>query len=242
MRKFNNLITAISFFFVFTLFSCADKQSSIAKEKLQSLILSQSKGIIQLTSFKKTNGQESIVNGVNYYKMDFNGVLEFQNECWKAGNNIEGWFRNFSVMTAQPQAGWNSYLAGDTKHFNRGDIIEMSGIAFLEKSERGWKCTEVQILNATKVSSHQKVKGCEKFIGKWIESQGAEESIEIKQGYANSFVVMIKHVKRGSSTTGIESFDCKGANILELRNMIIQYLSDENAIVYGNHKYVRSHN
>ncbi len=112
-----------------------------SKNLLESMIRNQSNGAISLESFDKVDGK--IVN-INVYQLFFTATIIINEEIWKPGNAVEGWFHNFTVLKSQPQ-GWDSYLAGDPKNYKKGQRIKIKGKSTLEKREKGWTVIDISV-------------------------------------------------------------------------------------------------
>ena len=96
------LLTSISCFLVI---SCSTNDDMVdkVKQKLSDEIMSQSNNSIVLSSIEKLDGNDMEINSAKYYDMDIKAVIKFQKEVWKAGNSVDGYFSNFSIMEQKPQ-------------------------------------------------------------------------------------------------------------------------------------------
>ncbi len=105
------------------------------------MIQNQSNGAISLESFDKIDGKE--INS-NTYQLYFTGIIIINEEIWKPGNSIEGWFHNFSVLKSEPR-GWDSFLAGEPKNYKKGQRVKIKGHSILERRERGWTVIQFSV-------------------------------------------------------------------------------------------------
>ena len=121
------------------IYSCSSTPSqSDAKKTLEDMINQQSEGKITLAEFKKTNGVKNEIFGQEVYQLEFSYTIEFNQECWKVGNALEGYFSNFKVWDKEPELGFNLFGA-TTKHFDKGEKMTLKGAYTYEKTENGWR-------------------------------------------------------------------------------------------------------
>ncbi|MBS1624706.1 MAG: hypothetical protein JST83_11840 [Bacteroidetes bacterium] len=141
----NKLLTLIA---VFALMFCMNPLSSckgledtrpdIAKQYLKDRIAEQSHGAISLVSFEKTDGKDQTLLGMTWYEMTFTFQVRIDQQCWKVGNGIEGYFSNFVTYAEKPDF-WKQYEnAGQASLFTQGFTQTLKGKATFEKSENGW--------------------------------------------------------------------------------------------------------
>jgi hypothetical protein len=145
--------------------SCNDKKESNVSDFIAQRINSQSQGTIKLSDFKKTNGYEQEMMGMKMYVLEWAADILVQNEIWKVGNNLEGYWQSFNVTLKKPDY-WNAYAnANMPKHFGTGASIHLTGDSRLHKTEKGWIVEELnlktyQILNEGDLPENR-------FIGNW---------------------------------------------------------------------------
>src|SRR5207249_3708676 len=95
----------------------------------------ESGGALLLTSFRKTNGYE---RGYGLYVIEWQAEILFEQEGYKPGNAIIGYWQDFRVLQQQPGT-LDSLVVGNTIHFNKGARIRLTGDSVLRKTEQGWR-------------------------------------------------------------------------------------------------------
>ena len=127
---------------IFSLASCStDPSSSDGKGILGEKISEESKGKIKLISFEKTNAIKKSMFGQEQYTLEYSATIEFQQEGWVGEN-----FNNFQIRDKKSE-GWDEYFLsisnGNSKHFNIGDKVKLTGKMTFEKTEKGWRPTSL---------------------------------------------------------------------------------------------------
>jgi hypothetical protein len=141
-----------------------DKESKV-HDFLGQKVSSESQGTIKLNNLKKTNGYDQEFMGMKMYILEWSADISVQSEIWKAGNNLEGYWQNFSVTVEKPGF-WDAYASVNMpKHLGIGASVLLTGESKLHKTEKGWIVEELniktyQILNEGDLPE-------DKFIGNW---------------------------------------------------------------------------
>lgn len=140
--------------------SLTDNRESKVNEYLQERVNSESKGILKLDKFKKTNGYSQDVMGTTIYVLEWEADISTNQNIWKFGNGLVGYWQSFRVMTTQPGY-WDAYVAGGgTKYFGAGTLIHLTGESKLQKTDNGWrvgdysvKTSQIVLQTSTSVNS-----------------------------------------------------------------------------------------
>lgn len=116
------------------LVGCSSTPSdSDGKKILADTIQQQSKGLIKLVSFNKTNGQSGEVMGVKLYSMEYEGEIEFLDNVY--------WGSPFGLLGFDAAKADGSMLSimGKNKKAKKGDRYKFKGSIRFEKTEKGWR-------------------------------------------------------------------------------------------------------
>lgn len=108
---------------------------STANAYLRNRVTTESRGALSLAGFRKTNGYE---RGYGVYVIEWQAEILFQQEGYKAGDFFMGSWQDFRVLQRQPGT-LDSLVVGNTKHFNKGTTIRLTGDATMRKTEQGWR-------------------------------------------------------------------------------------------------------
>jgi hypothetical protein len=143
-------VTILCFIF---LNSCGntDERTSQAKKALGNKITEESKGVIKLGEFEKTDGKETNSNGMETYDLGFKAKISFQSDGYKYKN-----FNDFEVMdlphdVKDTVVSGSSTHVGDQEYFHQGDRIEITGKATFQKKGNGWTIDTIKIMNYVKL-------------------------------------------------------------------------------------------
>ncbi len=136
----------LAFAFSILIYGCSSSPSpSDAEKALSQQIDSESGGQIKLVSFKKTDGQMSVVNAVKHYELDYEADIEFEADGIWLGKDILNHSHGGLTFSFHPgQSSGNSFeqlnnsIAGGVA-VHRGDHIKIAGVMNGEKKESGWK-------------------------------------------------------------------------------------------------------
>jgi len=118
------------------LLGCSSAPSASDGEKLLAdTIQKQSKGLIKLASFNKTNGQSGEVMGVKIYSMEYEGEIEFLEDCFWGG-----FLGGFEAVKPQPGY-WGDFgnRMGGRSPAKKGQHEKIKGKIQFEKTEKGWR-------------------------------------------------------------------------------------------------------
>jgi hypothetical protein len=148
-----------------------DNKESKVHDFFEQKVSSESQGTMKLNNLKKTNGYDQEVMGMKMYILEWSADISVKNEIWKVGNNLEGYWNNFSVTLAKPGF-WDAYASVNMpKHFGIGASIVLKGESTLHKTEKGWIVEELniktyQILNAGDLPEYR-------FLGNWASDNAS---------------------------------------------------------------------
>lgn len=90
---------------------------------------------VDVTSFKKTNGQSSDVFGVKYYVMEYSADLTFVGTCY---GRYDAERKRFS---SSPAVARSKFRPESDTQFQRGDKVRLDGKLHFQKKENGWSGT-----------------------------------------------------------------------------------------------------
>ena len=150
-QKPNLLIILCALFLLSGCSSLFDNRTKLAKEGLEAQINQESQGAIKLVSFENTDGVERTEEGIHIYTMDFKITIEYQEECNKNGGELGGWlYSDFAVFKRPPQ-GWDAYLGGQGRRYQKGAKVAITGTMDFEKKESGWNISGFKLLRSDDV-------------------------------------------------------------------------------------------
>lgn len=118
------------------LVGCSSTPSdSDGKKIVADTIQQQSKGLIKLVNFNKTNGQSGEVMGVKLYSMEYEGEIEFLENCYWGG-----FLGGFEAVKPQPGY-WGEFgnRMGGRTPVKKGQHEKIKGKIQFEKTEKGWR-------------------------------------------------------------------------------------------------------
>jgi len=103
----------------------------------------ESKGLIRLVSFRKTDGVLKEFMGIKVYELSYAAEIEFTNDCtWSGGNELMGWDGRFNASpgSTDPSDGATNFFMATQgqESATKGKRINISGKVNFEKTERGW--------------------------------------------------------------------------------------------------------
>ncbi len=125
-----------------TIQSCSNTPNeSRAKKDLTKMINEQSKGKISLVDFKKINGFKNTILGQEVYTIQYSYTILFNDQGWKLGNELSGYFGNFIVYDEEPNVGFD-ILNRKAKHFEKGEKYDLQGVFVYAKTDNGWEITK----------------------------------------------------------------------------------------------------
>jgi len=109
-------------------------------------ISDESNGFLRLVKFMKTNGQKSIVNGIDKYTMECTAEVVAIQNCAMTGFEFGGgWNGSFHALKAEKQTGglsmFNSAGAGygTNKQLTKGAHMNFNLSLVFDLTERGWR-------------------------------------------------------------------------------------------------------
>ncbi len=110
---------------------------------LKRLAREQSEGVITIAAFKKTNGQRLIQNGVHLYKIEFEALVRFSEDCIWLHINIDTAlkFRVARRSKTKSGGGWDEFMyisQNPGLQVKRGSVFLVKGLIQLDQRENGW--------------------------------------------------------------------------------------------------------
>jgi hypothetical protein len=128
----------------FLMAGCSSSPSAgDAEQVLRQQIDSESNGQIKLVSFRKTDGQKQVVNGVQLYELDYEAEIEFETDGTWLSDIGGGQGISFKLLTGADRPTTNLGQFGEMpyspKDVHRGSRAKISGVMEGEKKESGWK-------------------------------------------------------------------------------------------------------
>ena len=119
--------------------------SGQAEAAVQKMINDRSEGRITLGEFRKTDGQSGEAFGAEWYELEFEGGVEFLEDCYWSPRST--WGAQFSTVTGRPR---NDLQAINPEYSSRrparrGDRIPVSGSVGFEKKESGWVASRIEV-------------------------------------------------------------------------------------------------
>ena len=128
------------------LVSCGvpDDREAKARASFIERVTSESKGLLSVEHFAKTNGYDRETDGTKIYVLEWEGRLSAQRQVWKAGNAVAGHWQTFAVFTQEP--GTLDRLAlGGTTRFYAGAKIRLTGQCRFRKTDNGWRVEQFTV-------------------------------------------------------------------------------------------------
>jgi hypothetical protein len=119
--------------------ACSDAREALVRQHMADEIAKQSDGALALTQFAKTNGVERVLGGEKLYSLEWTADVTVQEDVWKGGNAIEGYWSSFSVMRAQPDMWGNLLTGGNAREYVKGATVTLIGEAQLQLADNGWR-------------------------------------------------------------------------------------------------------
>lgn len=119
-----------------------------AGSKLQEVISENSEGAIELTDFRKVDGQGREESGVRVYEMDVEGRVEIREECYWRPPGRSSLGEAFSVASASEQEGyWESFAKKSSGRVraSEGERHSFAGSITFEEKESGWTFSNMDL-------------------------------------------------------------------------------------------------
>lgn len=118
---------------------CSDTPStSDARQKLEHQIQQESRGLIKLVSFDKTDGAILNIMGMTGYVMSYTAEIEFLDDCvWSGADKLSLVNGGFRAQRDPAPAGEeiDFFIHSEAK---KGQHLRFTGRVNLGKTERGW--------------------------------------------------------------------------------------------------------
>ena len=124
---------------------------SDVKELLALKIEKESEGRISLVSFRKANGQDTMVNGVRLYTFEYEAEIQFREaRRWQAFDFGGGWNGNFHTI-GEPKDALQGILSefATSPKMAKGQRKTIGYRLPFDLTEKGWRSQEGLILPAT---------------------------------------------------------------------------------------------
>ena len=145
MRKLIYAIVSILSLVLINSCGLTDNRESKVHDYLQQRVTSESQAALRLDNFKKINGYDQNIAGMKRYIIEWQADISTQQEIWKSGNFLAGYWSDFGVMHKQPGSMDELMMASSSKHFNAGTKIRLTGDCYLQKTEQGWRVEDLDI-------------------------------------------------------------------------------------------------
>jgi hypothetical protein len=133
-------ITLVAVCTLLFLVGCSGPPSeSKGRAALAQKIEGESKGLIRLVSFQKTDGVEQVVMGMKAYRMKYTAEIEFTDDCVWGDGGMMGWGGQF--VAERPAVHATGALSQSTKYFKSGgkeQREQVFGTLTFQKTENGW--------------------------------------------------------------------------------------------------------
>lgn len=123
-----------------------DDKETKAKDYLQKKVTTESKGALNLDSFKKTNGYDQNMMGEEIYVLEWEAEISALQEIWKSQDTEDGTWINFGVSNKKSNFDWM------VKHIELGAKIHATGECEFRKTENGWLVESCSIKSTKEVS------------------------------------------------------------------------------------------
>ena len=116
---------------------CSGRPSeSDARAALEQKIQRQSNGLIQLLSFRETNGVERDLGIIKTYHVAYTAEIQFTEDCgWGGGGFLVGWDGNFYADPPDSLVG----ILGHFKAGRKGQQEQVSAYLTFLKTQNGWR-------------------------------------------------------------------------------------------------------
>jgi len=108
---------------------------SDGRAALEQKIQQQSKGLIRLVSFRKTDGVEQVVMGMKAYQLTYTAEIELTDDCFWGDGGLLGWQGNFF---AERPTGGISQRVEYSKSGRKGHQEQISATLTFQRTENGW--------------------------------------------------------------------------------------------------------
>ncbi|RYU93183.1 hypothetical protein [Emticicia agri] len=126
------IIFILSFFSSQLIYSQTDEREIKAKTYLENLVSNQSKGVIKVSSFAKSDGYSKESEGMKLYVLEFESIVTITRDCFKEAGL--GQWDNFKVITEIFSRDAPFYT-----RYNAGTNIELKGDFTFLQTEKGWR-------------------------------------------------------------------------------------------------------
>ncbi len=125
---------------------CSSSTPSVTtgRKVIEDRIASESKGLIKLVSFKKTNGQSFEVMGIKGYKMEYEARIEFLADCMWGGGGGPGQVQG--MFAAEPSP-WKARNESNPAFKGKQQALKnqqpfLTGTLTFEQTEQGWRASK----------------------------------------------------------------------------------------------------
>jgi hypothetical protein len=161
MRTLSIVTTAMLVLFIATPNTVAQRRKtgipleSTVSAALKYRVTVESNGALSVASFRKTNGYDS---GNGLYVVEWQAEVLFEQEGYKAGNAIIGYWEDFRVLRQQP-SNLDAIVVGNTIHFDKGVRVRLTGDSALRKTEQGWRSERLTVKTAEEIAGQPNTNG-----------------------------------------------------------------------------------
>ena len=92
--------------------------------------------------------------GYPLYQMQFEAIIEYQQDCYKSPNSgFGGWLYGDFLTEQAPAGGWDAYLGGQSVKMPKGLKVKLQGTATFTKMESGWNLGKVEIKHSENITN-----------------------------------------------------------------------------------------
>jgi hypothetical protein len=117
---------------------CSSKPSEAdARNAVEHQIQQNSRGLIKLAGFQKTNGKDMELAGVKIYEMEWTATLEFLGDCYWDSRSLA------AVPKNDGRVGLDALLSLPERFgkqpATRGQRTDLNGTTSFERTEKGWR-------------------------------------------------------------------------------------------------------
>lgn len=124
------------------LMACSGKPTdSDGRLVLEAQVKRDSKGLIRVASFEKTNAIEQEMLGRQLYLLEYTAQIEFTEDVMWSGPGPFGWNGKFLATPGRPKSALDSFhpaFMGRTPG-NKGETAKVTGTIIFEMAENGWR-------------------------------------------------------------------------------------------------------
>jgi hypothetical protein len=118
-----------------------------AEKQLSERVIAESEGRAKLVSFQQTDGQHAVTMGVSFFRLKFEGQVEFNEACkWLQAAN-GAMFQTRKPPTGDATIGWGKYFE-DSKYpgvmVKKGQREKIGGTLVFSKTDKAWSVPTIE--------------------------------------------------------------------------------------------------